>query len=174
MYDNRQGPQTRGVLLAAAAILTMASLGTAAVPPPLKALRDKTLVAWVAPANVTLRSGSVLTVDQLGRFDEIVLGELVPGKWMAGSDNGRRTLREQQACAAETADAQTVVQLAIVYRGHEVTIYRNGTQYARYSVPRPQWFPVGAETFMGSITLGLATCPASRARSTTPESITWP
>ncbi|MCY2989519.1 MAG: hypothetical protein NTY19_16835 [Planctomycetota bacterium] len=91
----------------------------------------------------------MLTVDQLGRFDGIVLGELVPGKWMAGSDNGRRTLREQQACAVETADAQTVVQLAIVYRGHEVTIYRNGTPYAQYSVQRPQWFPVGTEIYMG-------------------------
>ncbi|MCY2989520.1 MAG: hypothetical protein NTY19_16840 [Planctomycetota bacterium] len=45
MNGNRHGQQTRDVFLAAAAILTMASLGTAAVPPPLKALHDKTLVA---------------------------------------------------------------------------------------------------------------------------------
>jgi hypothetical protein len=49
-------------------------------------LRDKTLVAWVVPANLTQRGGSVLTIEKPGGvFDGIVLGEIAPAKWMPGS-----------------------------------------------------------------------------------------
>ena len=59
-------------------------------------LKDKTLVAWVAPANLTQRGGSVLTIEKSGGvFDAIVLGEIVPAKWMAGSDGFRRTKQQQ-------------------------------------------------------------------------------
>jgi beta-fructofuranosidase len=55
-------------------------------------------VAWVAPANLTQRGGSVLTLDDgQGHFDGIVFGELAAGKWMAGSDNYRRTEKNQDA-----------------------------------------------------------------------------
>ena len=55
---------------------------------------DKTLVAWVAPANLTQRGGSVLTIEKSGGvFDAIVLGEIAESKWMAGtiSSVARRT-----------------------------------------------------------------------------------
>jgi hypothetical protein len=59
-------------------------VGAAAQAP---ALAEKTLVAWVAPANSTLRGASVLTLDdRRGPFDGIVFGELEPARWMAGSD----------------------------------------------------------------------------------------
>jgi hypothetical protein len=58
--------------------------------------------------------------DQLGRFDRIVLGQLAPAKWMAG--NGRRTPREQEAHATETAETKTIVQLAVVRRGDDRAI----------------------------------------------------
>lgn len=67
-------------------------------------LRDKTLVVWVAPANLAQRGGSALTIDNdRGAFDGIVLGELVPGKWMAGSDTFSRTERNQDSFPAESA-----------------------------------------------------------------------
>jgi hypothetical protein len=50
-------------------------------------LLDKTLVAWICPANLTQRGGSVLTIDDSqSHFDGIVFGELMPKRWMAGSD----------------------------------------------------------------------------------------
>ncbi|HOH31321.1 MAG TPA: hypothetical protein PLC40_16705, partial [Candidatus Hydrogenedentes bacterium] len=50
-------------------------------------IQDKTLVAWVTPANLTQRGGSVLTIEKSGGvFDAIVFGEIAPGKWMAGSN----------------------------------------------------------------------------------------
>ena len=44
---------------------------------------------------------------------------------MAGSDRYRRTDLKQDAWPAETAASNTLVQLAIVYRGTEVTTFRD-------------------------------------------------
>ncbi|MBN1343854.1 MAG: GH32 C-terminal domain-containing protein [Phycisphaerae bacterium] len=94
---------------------------------------DKTMVAWVSPANLTQRGGSVLTLENPGgEFDAVVLGELEPARWMAGSNNFRRTYRQQADWPAETAVGETLVQIAIAYRGREVAIYRNGQPYAKY------------------------------------------
>ena len=93
---------------------------------------SKTLVAWVIPANLTQQGGSVLTVQSGDRFDAIVLGEKVRGRWMAGSNFFRRTQGNQGSSPVETADAKTMVQIAIVYDGGEVRIFRNGKPYAAY------------------------------------------
>lgn len=104
-------------------------------------LVDKTLVAWVSPANLTQHGGSVLSIDdRQSHFDGIVLGELAPAKWMAGSDHHYRTDRQQQAWPAETAGPDTLVQMAIVYRGNEITVYRNGQQYSRHTIKEPHKF----------------------------------
>jgi sucrose-6-phosphate hydrolase SacC (GH32 family) len=122
------------------AVAMLAAAALAAPPEPFP-LRDKTLVAWAAPANLTQRGGSILTIDdQASHFDGIVFGELAPGKWMAGSDFFRRTQRDQSTWPAETAGPTTLVQMAIVYRGTEVTIYRDGQVYTRYAIPEPQVF----------------------------------
>lgn len=102
------------------------------------ALKDKTLVAWVSSASLAQRGGSALTIDDgQSHFDGIVFGEITPGKWMPGSDAYRRTLKEQGNWPAETADGGTFVQMAIVYRGSEVTVFRNGRDYAQYTMPNP-------------------------------------
>jgi len=93
---------------------------------------DKTLVVWVAPANLTHRGGSALTIQSGDQFDGIVFGELQAGKWMAGSDYHKRTERNQDKYLPETADSKTMVQMAIVYKGDEIRIYRNGEVYASY------------------------------------------
>ena len=93
---------------------------------------SKTLVAWVLPANLSQQGGSVLTIQSGERFDAIVLGEKLSGRWMAGSDLFRRTQGNQGGSPAETADAETMVQIAIVYDGGDVRIFRNGEPYAAY------------------------------------------
>jgi beta-fructofuranosidase len=105
----------------------------AQVPEP--PLRDKTLVVWVAPANLTQRGGSALTIDS-GRdeFDAMVFGELAPMKWMAGSEFFRRTQKDQGALPVEKADATTLVQMAIVYEGKKVTVLRNGARYSEHTM----------------------------------------
>jgi len=93
---------------------------------------DKTLVSWVSLANTHQKGGSALTLQSDDAFDGIVFGEQAAGKWMAGSDFFKRTQSQQDANAAETADANTQTQMAIVYKGNQIAIYRNGEPYASY------------------------------------------
>ena len=103
-----------------------------ALCPAAAAGTDKTLVSWVALANTTQQGGSALTIQWADQFDGIVFGERAPGKWMAGSNFFARTQHDPQANAVEQADSKTVVQMAIVYQGQRISIYRNGEPYASY------------------------------------------
>lgn len=116
---------------------------------------DKTLVGWVAPANLTQRGGSVLTIEKSGgTFDAIVFGENTPAKWMAGSNGFARTQKDQAGAPAETADPKTLVQVAVVYKGKQVTLYRNGAKYADYAVGSPEAFASDSLVLMGLRHLG--------------------
>ncbi|MCE9555298.1 MAG: GH32 C-terminal domain-containing protein [Planctomycetes bacterium] len=114
------------------ASLTFFSAGLAAYAADSPQKQDKTLLVWVAPSNLNQQGGSALTIQSGDRFDAVVLGERVRGKWMAGSDMYQRTEQNQGDRAAETADPQTFVQIAVVYREGKVLIYRNGELYADY------------------------------------------
>ena len=119
-------------ILATAVMLLGALSANGAEVTKNKANGDKTLVAWVSPANLTQQGGSALTIQSGDRFDAIVFGERARGKWMAGSDSFQRTQGDQAANAAETAKPDALVQIAIVYEGNEVRLYRNGEAYAAY------------------------------------------
>ena len=93
---------------------------------------DKTLVAWVRLDNLAQGGGSVLTIQHRQRFDAIVFGERTPARWMAGSDGFSRTEKDQGDYPEETADSETLLQMAIVYAGDTITLYRNGERYASY------------------------------------------
>lgn len=138
----------RVALLAAGLLgVVAATSARAASPWP---LRDKTLVAWVSPANLTQRGGSVLTIEKPGGvFDAIVLGELSPGKWMPGSDGFKRTKQEQESFPAETTDGKTLVQIAIVYKDRQITVYRDGKPYADYTAASEERFDADCKVLMG-------------------------
>jgi len=113
-------------------------------------LKDKTLVAWVSPANVEQRGGSVLTIEKPGRiFDAIVLGELAPGTWMPGSDGFRRTQQQQADFPKEIAVSPAPVQVAIVYQGRQITLYREGVRAATYTAAEIERFPADSLVLMG-------------------------
>jgi len=112
---------TVAVLLCSASLLAADDVAT-----------SKTLVAWASPANLSQQGGSVLTIQSGDRFDAIVFGERARGRWMAGSNNFRRTQANQSDYPEETADSQTMVQIAIVYDGEDIRIYRNAEPYAAY------------------------------------------
>jgi len=129
------------------ALVTLQSVVHAAEP---AALKDKTLVVWVAPANLTQRGGGVLTIDdQKTHFDGIVFGELTVAKWMAGSDFYRRTSKDQGGWSTEMAKADTFVQIAIVYRGTQVTTYRDGKEYSRHANKESLEFGKDSAVVMG-------------------------
>lgn len=93
---------------------------------------DKTLVSWVVLDNLTQRGGSVLTIQVGNKFDGIVFGERTPRKWMAGSERFNRTQKKQNY--AEEADTNSLIQMAIVYQGNTVSIYRNAERLTSYKV----------------------------------------
>lgn len=93
---------------------------------------DKTLVSWVTITDKNVRAGSVLTVQVGQVFDGIVFAERAPGKWMAGSNSFVRTGSNPGAFPLETADKKTQVQMAIVYKAGQISIYRNAKPYASY------------------------------------------
>ncbi len=120
-----------------------------------RVITNKTLVAWVAPANLTQRGGSVLTIEKAGGvFDAIVFGELAASKWMAGSDGFSRTEQDQAAWPTEVADSATQVQIAIVYRDQQISIYRNGECCADYTASGLQRFGGDSLVLMGLRHLG--------------------
>ena len=93
---------------------------------------DKTLVSWVTLADKNVRAGSVLTIQDGSQFDGIVFAERDVNKWMAGSNGFLRTQKDRDKSSKETADNKTMVQMAIVYKGKRISIYRNGQLYASY------------------------------------------
>ncbi|MBN2451240.1 MAG: hypothetical protein JXR77_12675 [Lentisphaeria bacterium] len=117
------------------------------------ALRDKTLVAWVRLSDLDQRGGSVLTIEHPDgdAFDAIVFGERAPRRWMPGSNQFRRTPppEQQSPWPEETAAPDTVVQIAIAYRGTTVTLYRDGELYAAATVHEPVVFPPGSSLIIG-------------------------
>ncbi len=98
-------------------------------------LADKTLVVWASPANLTQSGGTALTVNDttMDRFDGVVFAELEPQVWMPGSNGYSRTNQTQTDWPKETATPGQFVQMAIVYHGQQITVYRDGVLYAEYS-----------------------------------------
>ncbi len=92
---------------------------------------DKTLVSWVELKDLGVEGGSILTIQSGEKFDGIVLGTIESGKWVAGSEDKKRSTFELDNVKAETeASIGKLIQMAIVYKGNEIIIYRNGQLYA--------------------------------------------
>ncbi len=112
-------------------------------------ISDKTLVAWVSPANLEQQGAGVVSMMRGEKFDAIVLGEIQQGRWMPGSDYFRRTARNQAAWPAETSEPGQQVRIAIVYAGKQIAVYRNGRQYAEYEAGGRQSFPRRGNVLIG-------------------------
>lgn len=92
---------------------------------------DKTLVSWVELKDLGVEGGSILTIQSGEKFDGIALGTIESGKWVAGSEDKKRSTFELDNVKAETeASIGKLIQMAIVYKGNEIIIYRNGELYA--------------------------------------------
>lgn len=92
-------------------------------------LSEKTLAAWVVVNPLSQAGGGVLTVQSGDgeTFDAIVFGERQPQRWMAGSDNWRRT--QDVDAAPETVEGARL-HIAIVYdENQRIALYRGGQPY---------------------------------------------
>ncbi len=117
----------------------------AATVPLTHDLRAKTLEAWLTLDTRTQRGGAAVSVQAPDghTFDALVYGEIEPGRWMAGSENFRRT---QSFHGPEEADAdRRPVHVAITY-GEDGTVraYRDGRPYGTpYRAADVVTFPAG-------------------------------
>lgn len=94
---------------------------------------EKTLVALTLPANVTQRGAGILTLENASgdRFDSIVLGERIPGHWMAGSEVFSRTA-DVGGVAESMESIQSPIHIAIRYAADgTIAIFRNGEPYGQ-------------------------------------------
>ena len=104
----------------------------AASPPLTKALRAKTLEAWVQLATLDQAGGGVLTIQDLNGviFDAIVFAEKDPRQWVAGSNFFQRT--QSVAGPQETETGSQPIHVAITWADDgTITIFRNGQLYGK-------------------------------------------
>lgn len=127
-------------------------------------LNDKTLVSWVSPADHDQHGAGVLTVEDNDRFDSLVLGECAPRRWMSGSENLLRTQRNQNGNAEETAKPGEWVQIAAVYAGNTVTLYRDGLPYANYQIEKPLELAADGRIILGLRHLAVRSEPSAHFR----------
>jgi hypothetical protein len=123
---------------------------------------DKTLLAWVQLANLEQRAGSVLTLQDLREFDGIVFGEVRPRTWMPGSHLFHRTDTRQESWPVETAGPDRIVQIAIVYQGARISLYRDGQLAAAYETDRAHVFEPPLRVAIGVRHLAPFGLPPSR------------
>jgi hypothetical protein len=124
----------------------------AATVPLAHDLKAKTLEAWVTLKNLTQQGGGVVALQSLDgeTFDALVFGEREPGRWMAGSEEFRRT--QSFRGPAETEAAGRPVHLALTYaEDGTITAYRDGRVYGTpYKAPGVVTFKAGrAEVLFG-------------------------
>ncbi len=120
---------------------------------PEAAYADKTLVVWATPENVSQQGGGLLTIEKHdGIFDGIVFGELAAGKWMSASNGHLRSPKNLADFAVE--QSSTPVQIAVVYQGEQVSIFRNGKSYATYNVRGKETFGSDSVILFGLRHLG--------------------
>ena len=94
---------------------------------------EKTLISWVIIEDRNIHAGSILTIQEGNEFDGIVFAEKMDDKWMAGSDNWKRSENNQEKYPNWDAEVGSLVQVAIVYQKDLISIYRDGTLYASYA-----------------------------------------
>ncbi len=126
-------------------------------------LGPKTLEAWVTLSDLEQRGGGVLTVeDGAGsRFDSLVYGERQARRWVAGSENHRRT--QDAAGAAEEAPPGRLVHVAIVYdQVGRILLYRDGGPYG--AAYRPEAPPLTFAAGEGRVLLGLRHSAGARPK----------
>jgi len=92
---------------------------------------DKTLVSWVKVDDWDIRGGTIITIQDEDRFDGICLSKEAEGIWLAGSEDDKRT-REDGTMGYSIPSEDEFEQVAIVYEGSEIRIYRNGDQTSSY------------------------------------------
>jgi sucrose-6-phosphate hydrolase SacC (GH32 family) len=117
--------QKPGILLVLVPILIISACATKSFN------TDKTLVSWVTIDNMVAGGGSILTLQDGELFDGIILSEQ-GDSWIAGREYGRRTPTATNDTSVVAPGIGKLEQIAIVYKGDEILIYRDAMLQSRY------------------------------------------
>jgi len=104
-----------------------AHLKTAPLP---LGISERTYEAWVSSTNLEQKGGGIIGLERISAhgFDSLVYGEKQRRKWLAGSNNFRRT--EQTDGEEESSMGTAPVHLAISYaKDGTISLFRNGRPY---------------------------------------------
>ncbi|MBA3311947.1 MAG: DUF1553 domain-containing protein [Planctomycetaceae bacterium] len=137
--------------------LKLAGDGAFARTPPLRrAIREKTLEAWVALDSTDQRGSGVISLQSNAGdvFDSIVFGELQPGRWAAGSDFLRRSRNLNGPVEAATP---SLIHLVAVHAADgSIQLFRNGDAYgSRYTPDGDGLGPLIYEAGASHVVLGM-------------------
>jgi hypothetical protein len=114
------------------ALVVDGKTGFVLTAPLTKAIKARTLEAWVKLDNLGQRGGGAIGIQGTSGepFDAIVFGEREAGRWMSGSSGYRRT---SSFGGDQEKEAQSqFVHMAIVYQEDgTITGYRNGRPYGK-------------------------------------------
>jgi len=91
---------------------------------------DKTLVSWVILNDNHADGGSILTLQDGEQFDGILLSE-EGESWIAGSDQNRAIMNNSDKPSIITPGIDKLEQIAIVYQGDDIRIYRDAELQSR-------------------------------------------
>lgn len=138
--------------------------GSYVVTPTLPiSIQAKTFEAWVKLDNLEQRGGGVIGIQSPdgGVFDALVFGEKEPGRWLAGSDNYRRT--QNFEAPPETEAKDRFVHIAVTYANDgTITGYREGAPYGKsFRIDRVMNFYKGGEF---QVVFGLRHAPPGGSR----------
>jgi hypothetical protein len=132
-------------------------------------LLDKTFVAWLSLDTLDQPGVGIVSIEARPEWDGIVFGELSPRKWMAGSDWWRRSEKDQSARPSEDAGPNTMIQIAAVYKGTSIALYRNGVEYAKYDTGMVQGYEKDSILLFGKRHLDIPNCSPPTLRGTIEE-----
>ena len=124
--------EARGSARVESGTLVLDGNGWVSTPPLAITLKAKTIQTRVILNNLNQRGGGVMTVQSLDgvQFDSTVFGEKRPQRWLAGSDNHRRSRDFDGTDELEAANQPVVI--TIVYQTDGTIIgYRNGRPYGK-------------------------------------------
>jgi hypothetical protein len=95
-------------------------------------IAERTYEVWLTTNNLTQHGGGIVGLEQIAThaFDSLVYGEKMARKWLAGSNNHRRS--EQTDGIEENVGPGEKVHLAITYAADgTISVFRNGLPYGQ-------------------------------------------
>ncbi|MCA9042427.1 MAG: DUF1553 domain-containing protein, partial [Planctomycetaceae bacterium] len=122
----------------------------------------KTLEAWVQLDNLDQQGGGVITLQRTDGylFDSIVIGEIRPGHWIAGSNFHTRTLDFKGTPEADAVSNPVHIAISYDEQGN-IQCFRNGVPYGE-SIRKASVQPFEADE--SNFLFGLRHAPAGGNR----------